>query len=172
MKNQGLSLIEILITIAIFAILAIIATRSTLLSLRSARRSDAASIVRENLEVATASIERQIRNARSIYPSSCTGRSVSSLLYYDEHGDLAAYYCRSIGTNGYIASASADLARTLRLTSSDISIISCSFVCYDVPEDEIPPTIDVRLIGERKDAAGAEEAAITVKTKINIRSTY
>jgi len=72
--NSGLSLIEILIVITIFAVIGILSTRSVFLTLRGAKKSDSLVRVRENVNNALSVIERQIRNSEKVTCPS-TGRN-------------------------------------------------------------------------------------------------
>src|SRR5512137_3061278 len=94
-KNQkGLSLIEILVVITIFAILGIVIARSIILSLQGSQKSTGLVAVRENLDFATSIIERQLRNANSV-TSACPvgGIQVNPLVYVDQNGNSSSFAC-------------------------------------------------------------------------------
>lgn len=153
--NSGLSLVEILIVITIFAIIGILSTRSVFLTLRGAKKSDSLVRVRENVNNALSVIERQIRNSEKI-----TCPSVGTTLsYVSLEGISTDFICQSVGTDGYISSGSA------RLTSSDVSITSCSFTCSQISLN-VPPLITITITAEDKTSTSVEKGSITTETQI------
>jgi len=113
-KNiKGLSLIEILIVITIFAVIGLLSTRSVFLTLRSAKKSDSMIRVRENVNYSFSVIERQLRNAESI---TCPNPSFNRLDYISLEGTATSFACATSGQDKYVASGSG------RLTSSDITV--------------------------------------------------
>lgn len=160
--HKGLSLLEILVVITVFAILAILTTNAVFLTLRGARKSESIARVRENLDYSLAVIERNIRNAESIVE--CPNPDTSIISYLDEDGVSASFSCL-IGSEaeGYIASGSG------RLTSSEIDVTSCSFVCEE-GTGNAPPVVTISFEAQDADAAGVEGAAVTISTKIYLRT--
>lgn len=161
--KAGVSLFEITIVVAIFATIAILTTRSTFLTLRGSRKSDSQIKVKENLEYSLSIIERQIRNA-DLISSTCDGSSLSRVDYVDSAGTSTFFSCEDIGpTSGYIASDSA------RLTSSEITITSCSFVCA-LQEGGVPTDITISLTASDVLGAGVESTTVSTSTKILLRN--
>lgn len=159
----GVSLFEVIIVVAIFAVLAILTTRSTFLTLRGSKKSDSQIKVKENLEHALSVIERRLRNA-DLVSSTCDGSSLSRVDYVDTEGVAAFFSCEEIGVvSGYIASGSA------RLTSDEIAITACSFVCA-VQEGAVPTDITVSLTAKDLQATGVESANVSTSTKILLRN--
>jgi type II secretory pathway pseudopilin PulG len=140
-RNSGISLIEILVVMGVFAVLGILTTRSVILSLQGSKKGDALVKVRENVNYAMAVMERQLRNAEEI--TACTS---SSILYKDSLGGDSSFSC----SGGYIASGSA------RLTSSEVVITACSFICTP----STPPQIDINIAAE----------GISATTKVDLRT--
>lgn len=152
--NHGFSLVEILVVISIFAVIGILSTRSLFLTLRGAKKSDSLVSVRENINNALSVMERQIRNSEKITcPSSGT-----TLSYISLEGVSTSFSCTT-GTSGYIASGSA------RLTSEDISIISCSIDCSQ-SNLNVPPLITISITAEDNTSTSVEKGSITTETKI------
>lgn len=163
----GFSLIEVLIVIALFATIATVAAESTLLSLRSARKADTISEIRDNLDFAVAVIERQTRNAQEIN-SLCepTGTTSTSFSYVDEHESNTSFSCEFISGSSppfFIASGSA------RLTSDDIELTECTFICTD-PEGNLPKYIDIHLVGEKAGINGSDQSVVSVDTRVMLRA--
>jgi type II secretory pathway pseudopilin PulG len=157
--TKGISLIEILIVVSIFAVVGVLVAQSVLYSVRSSRKSESLSHVRNNLDYAISIMERQLRNAESI--TTCSGASVSKLDFYDSLGNATYFQC----TGGYIASGSA----TIRLTSDEVELTSCSFTCNPGSADE-PDSIFIKLTGKDATAQGVESAEFTAETQVLLRN--
>lgn len=158
LPNKGISLFEVLIVVAVFAILGVLASRIIVLSLRGTSKSSSLVKVRENLDYALSVMERHIRNADSII--SCPGNAFS---YQDENGLTGNFSCMGSGSNGYVASASA------RLTNDLIGVTTCSFVCED-GTSTTPPSVTINLTGNDNTTGGIGSSTVTISTKIFLRS--
>lgn len=161
-KIKGMSLIEILIVVAIFAILGVIVTRSVLLTLRGSKKSESTLKVRENINYSLAVIERQLRNADFVTP--CPNGNPNRIDYTDEYGNNTNFSCVTSGSDVYVASASA------RLTNDETVITSCSFVCEAPSGGNNTSSVTVNLSGRDKNAVGIEGASVTATTKIFLRT--
>lgn len=163
--KSGFSLIEILVVLAIFSILAIVVTQGIFVTLRSARKSETTSRVKENLAYATAVMERQLHNASEVTP--CPNTSPTRLDYKDEDGKTSYFSCQSVGPSGYVASGSA----SIRLTSDSVSVTSCSFACATpAPGVDSPPSVDINITASDAVTLGVEGAQVTTSTKVFLRS--
>lgn len=159
--NTGISLLEILVVITVFAVLGIIIARSVFLTLGGSKKSDSQVKIRENVNYALSIIERQIRNANSIV--TCPNSPTTTLEYLDENGVSASFSCVNVGgSDSYIASSSA------RLTSGDIQIVSCSLAC--IPGDGgVPQSVKINVTAQ--DAASATaESYVDFTTEIFLRT--
>jgi len=166
-NNLGISLIEIVVVIGVFAVLGILSTRVIALSLQGSKKADAQIKVRENLDYAIGVIERHLRNAESI--TSCGTNIVH---YIDSNNVPASFWCAGIYPDaGYIASGSAIIASGItRLTSEEIIIKSCSFVC--TPKTQITPpkvAIDIQAV-DAASQGSKEGATVSISTEINLRT--
>ena len=159
-KEKGVSLLEILVVITIFTALALISARGIFLTLRGSRKSSALSTVRENLNFSMAIMERQLRNAESVICPLPTQVS-----YEDKNGESADFSCEDIGesSDGYVSSSSA------RLTSSEVDITSCAFVCGPGTAS-VPPSVTISMTAQDAKATGVEGAEVTLNTKIFLRT--
>lgn len=161
-NNKGISLIEILVVVSIFAILGIITARSVLLTIQGSKKTESTVRVRENLSYAMGVIERNIRNANKI--STCPNPSPSLLTYVDTQGATTTFSCINIGsTNGYVASGSASL------TSSTVNVTACSFVCA-LGDSGKPPSVTVTIQAKDKSTSGAESSDVKVTNKVLLRN--
>lgn len=164
--QRGLSLIEILVVITVFAALGIIVTRSIILSLQGSQKSTGQVAIRENLDYATGVIERQLRNADSIVD--CKDQPSNPLLlnYVDQNGNQTSFSCVTPGASGYIASGSANL----RLTSPSISVTSCSITCHPDPSNITPAYVDISLTAQPANLTGAQNSVVTNTIRVYLRN--
>ncbi len=164
MKNKkAFSLVEILVVMSIFAVIGVLTTSAVSLTLRSGKKSDSLVRVRESVNYSMAVLERQIRNADSIV--SCTGLPVTTLSYVSMEGVATSFSCITSGSDKYIASGSANL----RLTSTEISVTGCSFVCTQLNLNS-PPIIKVSITAEDSSSTSAEKGSISTVTEIVARN--
>lgn len=154
----GFSLVEILIVISIFSIIGVLTTRTVLLTMRGAKKSDSQVRVRENVNYALSVIERQIRNSESV---TCTA-STTIFNYISLEGTSTSFSCVTAGSDKYIASGSG------RLTSSDVVITSCSFVCTKTGNN--PATVKISIEANDATATGIEKGSVTAETEIVTRN--
>ncbi|WKZ25737.1 MAG: prepilin-type N-terminal cleavage/methylation domain-containing protein [bacterium] len=157
---KGLSLVEILIVISIFAVIGLLSTRSVFLTLRGAKKSDSLVRVRENINYSLAVMERQIRSAQSV---TCPNLSPTVLDYVSIEGSQTSFSCTLTGSDRYIASGSA------RLTSNDVSLLSCNFSCT---QDDIntPPVVRILLEATDSQITSVEAGTVTAQTEIVLRN--
>ncbi len=161
--KKGMSLLEILIVVAIFAVLGIIVTRSIILSIGGSKKSESLVKVRENLDYSLGVIERQLRNADSIVV--CPNSSdTSTISYKDKNGDTGSFSCIGMGgADPYVASGSA------RLSSNAIRITSCSFVCT-ISNSVNPDLVTISLEAEDAEATGIQQSKVTTTTQVYLRN--
>ena len=155
--SAGISLLEILVAVAIFAVLGVMVTRSIALTLRGSKKSELTLKVRENIGYSLSVIERQLRNADSI--TSCS--SDTEIGYIDSFGNPSTFSCEGMdGGDPYIASGSA------RLTSNEVKITKCTFSCTSTE----PPAVNVSITAIDSQAEGVEGASVTASTKVYLRT--
>jgi len=154
--NKGMSLIEILVVVAVFAILGVIVTQAVTLTLRGSKKSESQVRVRENLSYALSVMERQLRNANAVTVCD-TGLRVE---YKDSKDYPTSFSCET----DYVASGSA------RLTSDEIRVTACSISCPGYQTSSNPPYIDIFLSGEEASVTGVEGASVSAQTKVYLRT--
>lgn len=161
--SKGFSLIEMLVVLTVFAILAIITSQTLILTLRGAKKAETSVTVRNNLDFAISTIERQIHNASEIQLADCDGSEVQILRFKDKDNFDNSFSCIDVGSDGYIASGSA------RLTSEDVEVTKCSFVCQ--PElGSAPQSVTVEIEATDKKNSGAQSSRFSTSTTINLRA--
>lgn len=157
----GFSLVEILVVLSVFAILGIVVSQSLLLILRGARKSDTSNKVRQSLDFALDSMERQIHNATNLTP--CPNADTTTISVVDQNKQTYSLSCSGIGPAGFVASASS------RLTSTDISVTACSFVCTPSTAS-VPPFVKIDITAQDSQAVGPENTKITDTRIIYLRN--
>lgn len=155
--TKGISLIEILVVITIFAVLGILTTRSIFLTLQGSKKSESMVRVRENLNYSMGVIERQLRNANSIVD--CTSNVIN---YIDQNGNPTSFSC-VLGIDSRIASGSA------RLTSDAVEITNCSFTCT-LGISTNPPLVNITIEGQDATAVGIQNTKVSTSTQIYLRN--
>lgn len=161
--SGGISLLEILVAVSVFAVLGILITRSVLLTLGGGKKSESLIRVRENLNYSIGVIERQLRNADSV--TDCTNSDTNVISYLDQSGNPTTFSCIDVGTSGsvgYIASGSA------KLSSDTVNITTCSFTCS--LGDGTPSSITINFAARDVSASGVENSLVTVTTNIFLRN--
>lgn len=161
--EKGMSLIEVLIVVGVFAVLGVLTTRSVILTISGGKKSENLIKIRENINYSLGVIERQLRNADSV--TDCTNANTLRINYLDQNGTAASFSCANIGsgTVGYVASSSA------KLTADSIDITACSFTCQS-PSNGGPRSVKVTI--EAKDAAAVASAnsIVEASTEVFLRS--
>jgi prepilin-type N-terminal cleavage/methylation domain-containing protein len=161
-NEKGMSLLEVLVVITIFAVLGVLITQSIVLTLQGSQKSESMVRARENLDYSLNIIERQIRNANTI--ASCPNPDTSVISYLDQGGNPASFSCVNTGSDGsYIASGSA------RLTSSAVKIVECSFTC-SLGGESNPSVVKVELTVKDASASGIRSANVSASTQIYLRN--
>lgn len=161
---NGFSLIEMLVVIGIFAVLGAVSSQALLLSLTSTRKADASTVVRQNLEFAVSVMERHLRGARSLVTTCTAGQTIQTVTYIDSWGYTNSFSCNP-PSQDYIASGSA------RLTSSQLTITSCSFTCTP-GTNGAPPSIYIQATGRASSAgfSSTETTPTSVSARVTLRS--
>lgn len=169
--RKGFSLVEMLVVIFIFSILGVVTTQSLALSLRGSKKSESIGAVKENLEYTVSTMERLLRNAKSIDVTACNA-SQNRLDYVDEYGVSAYFECSN--ADARVASGSATTSTIM--TSNQVEIL-CSaagyspFSCQESADPNSPPSVSIELHGRDADlGSGVEGADVTVKTKVLLRT--
>lgn len=170
MNKKGVSLIEVLMVIAVFAILGILVSRVILITLRGSSKGDSLVNVRSAVDFSLAIIERQIRNAKEITTTPCEDEdgnkiSYTRIDYVDANGSAGVFSCQMSAAQPYIASGSANL----RLTGVNISVTSCNFTCTEAVGNT-PPSVTVNVSAQNYGTTGTDTSSVTSSTTIYLRT--
>jgi type II secretory pathway pseudopilin PulG len=134
--KKGYSVVEILVVVGVFAVIAIIATQSINLSLKSSKKSDSTTLIKQELDYAADNIVRNLQMASKIYcPANVATPSVGFRDIWGFRGDYACIdvvdWLYVLNGDKQIASSSGETINYgYRLTSNQIDITDCSFTCY------------------------------------------
>jgi type II secretory pathway pseudopilin PulG len=158
--SSGISLIEILVVVMIFAVLGILVTSSLVLTLQGSKKSEAMVAVRENLDYSMSVIQRQLINASSV---NCTTSTSTLLNYADQNGTPSTFACQGSAGNYSVASGSA-----ATLTSTAVKVTNCSFTCT-APAGH-PSYVDISLTAQSATITGAQNATENVNTRVYLRN--
>lgn len=158
-NKKGMSLVEILITISVFAVLGILTTRAVITTLRGARKSDSQIQVKENINYAFSVMERQLRSAEEISPCFSVPTPGTSISYVSLEGEPSTFSCELTANTGYVASGSA------RLTSSEVKVTSCSISCVQEISN-YPPIVSISVTATDVNSSGPEAGVVTMETEI------
>ncbi len=161
LNTFGISLIEVLVTVSIFAVLGILITRAILLSVGGSKKSESLIKVRDTLNYSMSVMERQLRNANSMVL--CPNPDSTYLAYYDQYGNQTYFQCQSNAGIGFIASGSAVL------TGTDVNVILCSFACTPGVGAN-PPIVTISLEAKSVGAIGTQNADVTLNSQITLRN--
>ena len=159
--NKGYTLIELMVVVAIFSIIALVASETIILTLRGTTKAEAISKVRQNIDYAMGSMERQLRGAKSV-TSTCNNVPSTQISFIDQNNNAVTFSCVNVNSTNQLSSIASSSAN---LTSGNISISQCSFSCTPKSGNK-PAYIQMTIVAS--DLKG--ENAITDTTQVTLRS--
>lgn len=160
---SGLSLIEILVVVLIFAVLGVMISASLILTINGTKKGESVIKVRENINYAFSIIERNLRNADRVVDCS----ESNNIVYVDQYGNQSSFSCVGIGSeDSFIASGSG----LVRLTSSSVEITDCSFTCLQPADLSQSPIVTVDVSAKDAELSGAQSSGVNAQTKVYLRN--
>ena len=162
--KEGFTLIEIMVSISVFAIVLLISSGSIYTLFDTNRKSQNLRSVMDNLNYTLESMTRSIRFGSSYhcdvtitnpalnFPNDCGANGAPSIVFNDDLGNQIIY---STTTNSVIITKTMG-GNTINLTSSDVTITNLKFYvvgsyphCYlgCTPTDTIQPRVVIVLSG-------------------------
>jgi prepilin-type N-terminal cleavage/methylation domain-containing protein len=167
-SEKGMSLLEILVVVAIFAVLGILVTRSVILTLQGVKKTESLVRARENLDYPLGIIERQLRNASAV--PQCPNADSHVINYLDQNGSPASFSCINPGGNdSSIASSSGTPVVYANLTTNTVNVVTCSFICTP-STNATPPVVVISLGVQDALATGIQGSIVTADTQISLRN--
>lgn len=163
---RGFSLVEVLVVVTLFAILSVVVTQSIATTLRNGAKAQAITEVKNNLEGAFLTIQRQLYNAKNT--TNCGLFDATSISFVDQVGNAASFQCLVDPTYNVtrVASGSANIW----LTSEKINIVSCSFTCAPAVNSDTPDSITVDMTASSTEFGGVDGSIVNKKTQILLRN--
>lgn len=164
-KENGFTLIEMLVVLGVFSILSLMVVTIITFSMRGSRKSEVTSDLRSRLSETLEIMSRQLRNAQEI-TSTCS----SGVEYKDQDGNQAFFSCNL--TDNQIASGSGTIANqidTYYLIESGVDLIDCSITCPE-PEVGIPVELTINIKAKDSESQWPESALIDLETKVVLRN--
>lgn len=125
---KGFTLIELMVSLGIFAVVGVILTEVFITSIRSSIRGEVSHTVKQNGDMALGVITRMVQNAQKI-TSDCSGTTDTSMTLTNQDGGVSTFQCEKDGAILRIASVSG--ATTSYLTSPEVTLTGT--VCDDIP---------------------------------------
>lgn len=180
--QQGFTLIEMLVSVSLFAIAATIALGALLVINDAYRRTRAQQIGIDNLNFAIESMTRAIRTGfyydcsgdNDPEPQSCSATPSSSFSFVDFSGRTIRYHLAVTNGRGSIESCASESGDTtcsnfVPLTSPDVDIDNLHFYVIDAAASAGQPRVVIAMRG----IAGVKEKELTpfsVQTTITARN--
>lgn len=165
--QKGFTLLELLISTAIFTILAAVIVTVLFTSLRASKKSDVISLLNRSGNNALSQMVRTIRYAKSLDdPVSCVPSITQSSITISGFDDAPTVLSCPAGASTAITSNSASLT-----DSTAISVSACSFTCTQ-PTTSDPPTIMLQFTLSPKNQNSLVETTGTLpfQTSVTMRN--
>ncbi len=167
-KIKGFTLIEMLISVAIFMTVSVIVVTVLFSSFRLSKKSDALVSVKQIGDAALSQMISGIKYAKTLNdPISCVIPVTQSSVKVTSSRDDAqtTYSCPTVGGSTLIASNGASLIDT-----SAVSISSCTFICSQATIND-PPTITIKFtLSSNQNNFPGSSASIPFQTSVVMRN--
>lgn len=175
-KQQGFTLIEMVVSIAIIAVVGVALTQVFIATIRTNTKTELLKDVKQNGELALETMTRLIQNAKEI-TSACSidGTSSTSLTVVGKDSGETTLECSLDGTTTRVASVSAQ--GTAYLTSGNVTLGggSCAastlaFTCFGAAGIPTSVTITFDLAQLGNPGQAFEQASETFQTSVSMRN--
>ncbi len=190
LHNTGFTLIEVLVSVAIFAIVMVVALGALLTLAEAARKAQALSVAVNNLSAALDSMSRNIRtggtyhcgttgaSAASLAPADCTVTPSNYIAFVDADKRNVAYCLDGTTIKRHVAgvggSLSTDCASSnfIPLTTPDVNITGLSFYVTGSARgaaDLQQPKVTILLAGTSVIQVDGKIATFNIQTSVTQR---
>ena len=168
LKMQGFSLIELLISSAIFVTISVIIVTALFVTFRVSRKTEIIRSLRQSGDTAMTQMVNQIRYAANLDdPDSCVPSATQSEITFTSSSDggRTTLSCPT-ETSAAIASNGASLIDTSRFV-----VATCSFKCTQaIVTDKPTITIDYALYPATSSALSETQGQVTFRTSVTMRN--
>lgn len=163
---SGFTLIELIVTVALFSIIASVGTEVLVLTLRNSSKSEITKEVRQNGDYMMQVIQNMIRNARDV--EGLCNISSTSVTLTNADGYQTVFRCE----NGKIASNSAYPPATptvaYNLSSDSVTLTSCNFTLICPTPALLGKYVYITYTAEQSGGAGVP---VENKVRLDYQST-
>lgn len=175
-KQDGFTLLEMVVSIAIVAVVAVVLSQIFLVTLRTNAKTEISKDMKQNGELALESMVRLIQRAVRV-TSTCdsTGTSSQSLTIINADGGETTFGCAVDGNSVRLASSSA--SGTKYLTSNNVTLggTTCptstlSFVCFGSSGLPASVTISFELSQSGMSTQSFEQSSESFQTTATMRN--
>jgi len=164
MKNNGFTLIEMMMVVGVLGILAVLGSGAFFSILRGSIKAKTLQMVKQNGDYAISVMERMIRNARALVgPTSDS--TVSSITIKNPDGGTTTFSCE--GDLSTIASNGASLL------SNEVKVSDCNIFKVTVGQPGIKPAvveIKFTLTQSGTTSRSGEQAEVNFQTTVSLRN--
>jgi len=159
---KGFTLIEVIVSVAIFSIVMVIAIGAVLSAVNANRKAQSINVVVNNLNLAVESMVRDIRTG-SNYSDCSNGGNSDCIRFTDRDGNIGVTYSLiTSGSNTYLEKGPLTQFGSGRITSDEVGIDVAEFWIKGEGPDGEPERLLVHLKGH----AGSN----TTKSEFNIQT--
>ncbi|HZE86945.1 MAG TPA: type II secretion system protein [Methylomirabilota bacterium] len=167
-KQKGFSLIELLVSMAVFASVTTVIITVLFVSFRAGKKSDVLISLKQNGDATLAQMVKSIRYAKSLdAPAACTTPVTQASITITSISDAkqTIFSCPA-GASTSITSNSASLIDT-----NAVSVSGCSFTCSQATTND-PPTITIQFtLGAKNTTSFVETTgSIPFQTSVTLRN--
>ena len=171
--QSGFTLVEMLAVIVVFASIGTIVLSTIYISLRSSKKSDSITTIRQNGSFALSQMVKGIRYAKALdNPYPCTPLPTPSptptytTITVTNLDDTETTFACASGDSSAVTQNGQELVDT-----STVSVQSCTFTCSQDSVDT-PPSIDISFTLVPKNGSGLSEvsSAIPFETSVTLRN--
>jgi prepilin-type N-terminal cleavage/methylation domain-containing protein len=166
--NRGYTLLELVVVVGVLGFLSIAAVGLFLSSIKGGGKVEVKTVVKQNGQFALNTMVQFARQSRQVVGCSPVPNTRVELLL--KSGDRVTFSCEDVGTaTGYLASASSALVS--RMTSAEVTVDSCSFICVADEQGLRGPRvgIDFSLSQSDPSAKVTESATVDFSTGVYLR---
>ena len=171
--THGFTLIELMVSLAIFAIVGILLTEVFTSSIRMSARGEVSHTVKQNGDMVLNTLSRMIQNAKHIV-SSCDGTAASSISLMNPDGGVSTIGCVKDG-NALLRIASSS-ATTDYLTSTEVTLpgSACDavelFICSQTANQSPSIKISFSLLPSNSTTEEMTQLTGTFETTVIVRN--
>lgn len=171
-KNNGFSLIELLVVVALIGMIGAITTQVFILALQTQGKSEIIKEVKQNGDYAMSVMESMIRNSSDILSVSCND-TLNQITVQNPDGFNTVFDCTGSNISSISGSENADPTPTgAPLTNSRVKVSSCTFrvVCPTPPINPKYVYIEYTVSQAGVGTGPKDTSSLNYQTTISLRN--